>query len=169
MFLLDLHRIGSLASLFIRSCASTHKLNETQALIVLHLQGELDQCEAMAPIDIAKSIICSLSTVVSQMTTLLREGIIEKAPSAQIREVSAKGRKLYRLTRHGRELSARLRQSLDEVSLLLRSAVHRTSETGSKELSQLLFEWSAEGALQSEAALRKALMLNAIRVPRRQR
>lgn len=144
-------------------------LNETQALIVLRLGESLDESAPMAPIDLACSIVCPLSTLVSQMATLLDQGVVERVHSVHVREVSTKGRQLYRLTKKGQGLAERLRYRLDEISELLRTSVHRGSESGSKDLSELLLEWSAQGVLQNESDLKKALMSNAIRIPRRRR
>ena len=169
MLLLDMHRLGAVSSQLLRTTSRAYELNETQLLIVLRLRGADRQGDRLALIDLAESLVCPLSTVASQCQKLVVRGLIAQDESETVRDYSRSGRKLYKLTNCGLEVSNQLRAILDSVDQLVRGAILRQSVSGVRLLSELLHEWSRLGALDSPEIFASALTARRIRTPQRGR
>jgi DNA-binding MarR family transcriptional regulator len=174
MLLLDMHRLGRVASQLMRTVFSDFDLNETQLLIVVHLaetgSGKGGKRRSpMAPVDLAQSIVCPVTTMATQIHKLAARGLISLAVQEHVRDHSESGRQLYSLTKAGDEVADGVCRRLETIDSLLRSVIHRQSDTGVRAMSRLLLEWSRAGALKSATSLNTAARSKRIRIPQRGR
>jgi DNA-binding MarR family transcriptional regulator len=173
VFLLDLHRLGGVASQLLRAICDSFEVNETQLLIILFLHEASPETARgsgrLAPIDLAKRVVCPLTTVSTQCGKLIVRGLLARVPKTPIREYSMSGRQLFELTASGLDLAARLQLAVEQVDKVVCGAIHRQSDSGVRDLSALFHEWSTAGVLSSPSDLAEALKNGAVRTPRRRR